>query len=283
MRPLTEFDFFHRYPLEMSIGGYLTNHVRPLDILLGRMKNEENPLRFRNQLFAALELYSDGIFSNGSGMESISSKERVLDQLIVAGESFVDDFYRGEDVDFEEILDIIKPHEAEILKWGSKDYGKIREFGSKDDILELQFFGLNIPMILEITRPDAIVCIASGGFEPSLIVKNIADLEKITSVRYSRRWESGQEIKVLSEIPGDYLRDGIKDKRTLVVDDIMSTGRTIYNVLEFLSDVGPEALYATVPKFIPFGNFVLSEEFSSRFKCVNSIPFVLEYKDSESS
>ena len=279
MRPLPEFDFDEKYKCELNLRDYFGDHRKTLDVLLKKMDREKNALMFRNQLFATLQLYYDGMLSNDTDEGSICSQEEVLDQLLLAGETFVDNFYRGEVIDFDEILDMIMPYETEILKWGYKGSAKQRHLNGELHILKLQSFGFNIPEIVDMVNPDTLVCIASGGFEPAIIAKNITDNKTLAILKYSRIYERNEEVRIPSETPNDCLHKKIEGKRVLVIDDLIVSGKTIYKVLNYLSEMEPETLHATTSMFIPKRDTIFSIiNPNPEFKVIKSYPFSFQYK-----
>lgn len=216
-----------------------------LEELIPMIEKEKNLIDFKNELLAITQLYFDGLVdkkSNNLKCKNLIKQKNILDKLCSIDKSFVGAFYKGKNVNLDRIKEYLLSNVSEIVKYGSKDSAKKRHLVCLPTYV--QCFGMLLSDGLsEIGPIDSLVCIASGGFEPSFLAMNILEKNYLTIVRYSRIEKKDSGVAVLGE--EDFVSN-VKDKNVLIVEDIISTGQTLSNVIDYVHNVKPKSLYGIV-------------------------------------
>jgi hypoxanthine phosphoribosyltransferase len=233
------------------------DYQHSLQYLLCKLEKEMNPLVFKEQLLAITQLYFDGLVEvdkkNHSGLENVihpenwPEQEAILNALISSGKIAIWQYHNSEEVDTNKIKNIILPFADGILKYGRKtEVAKLRHLSTTGYRLRNFTDALQKIVGTKIVDLASIVCVASGGFEPSYLAANIAGLEKITAIRYSRYAQHDKQILVPRDASHDYLESAIRKKNVLVVDDFILNGKTMLDVLKEIIAIKPTALYCAV-------------------------------------
>ena len=226
----------------------------PINTLINKIEKENNLFDFRDQLSAIVQLYFDGLIKKEhSGTKEKnkvwSEQKLVLDKLNNAGKLAYGSFYRGNGIDFDKVREMILPNASKIIKYSNEENAKPRHLANSNGHKEIQDFGLILTEIASVKEPfDTIVCCASGGFEPSFLAMDILEKNTIVPVRYS--WVSGDrqdfKVKFPKYAPDDYLSSKVDGKKVLVVEDVVSSGRSLAEVLEMVEDNKPGDLWVGV-------------------------------------
>ena len=251
MKMILDIDIKEHYKSEFdSAEGWYTSAGR-LDALIKEIESEENPIDFKEQLLAITQLYFDSIldypnyasFSTEQNTDEWAEQSEALDNLILAGKKSIGSFYQGDGIDFDEVKEIILPYADKIIEYNPTfDYAKTRHL--RDAEQNVQRFGIELQKTFDNTKPiDTLVCIASGGFEPSFLAMDIIEKEELAVVRYSNESRDDQEVKVPIHTPEENLKSKIKDKTVLVIEDIVYTGMTLAKVMKYASGFMPNELY----------------------------------------
>ncbi|MCK5025522.1 MAG: phosphoribosyltransferase [Nanoarchaeota archaeon] len=218
--------------------------------LVKKIENEKNPLNFNDQLLAISQLYFEGLIEKDSD-QNIDKENPWLEQsealsrLNLAGKKAIGSFYRGNGVDFDDIMETFLPYASTILQYGNNDCTAKHRHAYFTDYDEVQRFGLNLPIISDyIGDIDTIACVASGGFEPSYLLMDMMEKEELAVMRYSNN-KNDSEVRVPAYISKNYLDSQIKGKKVLVVEDMVSTGISLGQVMKFVSNFKPKVNYGT--------------------------------------
>lgn len=219
------------------------------ELLIG-IEKENNPLYFRDKLMAIIQLYFDGIIDRDlSDEEFWPLQSATLDKLFLAGKTAIGTFYRNEGINFDKIKEILLPSASDIILFGdNENKAKYRHLESQYD--NLQKMGLEFQNILEnrrFIRPDSLVCIASGAFEPSFLIMDILDIKELTPIRYSRCCKKDKEVLVPKNAPKDYVSSKIKNKHVLVIEDWINGGQTLEKVIMHILEIGPGVVSGIAP------------------------------------
>ncbi len=165
----------------------------------------------------------------------------------------------------EELLEIV----PSIVKYTQNRGIKSRHI--EPHIGDMETFGRALSAIpIDVDRrvgPDIIVCIASGGFEPSLTAAAVfdKDVKDVVPVRFSNRRWNDTEVRIPSlATKKHYLEERVKKRNILVVDDFLATGSVARKVLEFLGEMEPQSLLFTAAKTIGDYKDLLEGGFSAQ-------------------
>jgi len=249
--------------------------------LLDALQVQDHSVKFKDKLLAVIQLYFDGLTTkydsddkpvNRGFFEDLffnedlwNGQKRVFDDLITAGKDCVGSFYRGEDIDYYGIREMLSAHSDDILKYGSPSQGKSRHLSGKET--HVQFFGKRLPEIVEKTgSPDTLVCIATGAFEPTLLAMDVLENDNLVAVGYRgsshTEWKPNQMI-VPYEAPKDYLASQVKGKDILVFEDETISGKTLASVMKRISKLKPDSLNGVSVYSRPIDdNKIISTEFT---------------------
>ncbi len=235
----------------LSVKPYTFNYK--LADYLKMIQEDNNPLDFKEQLLAVTQLYYDGILNNqrwsdnvfGLKSKEFSLKLEILDKLILSGKIAVGSFYEGKGIDADEVRSIFMPYISDILRYGDADTpSKTRHL--RRYLSDVQDFGIALQERLDskVKFPDVIVSVASGGLEPAYLAMHITEKDDLFVLRYStEREDSG--VQVFGKDSNYFDGKDLKDKNVFVIDDIIETGTTMFNVLRYIFNLKPSELYGS--------------------------------------
>ena len=172
-------------------------------------------------------------------------KLEILDKLILSGKIAVGSFYEGKGIDADEVRSIFMPYISDILRYGDADTpSKTRHL--RRYLSDVQDFGIALQERLDskVKFPDVIVSVASGGLEPAYLAMHITEKDDLFVLRYStEREDSG--VQVFGKDSNYFDGKDLKDKNVFVIDDIIETGTTMFNVLRYIFNLKPSELYGS--------------------------------------
>ena len=166
-----------------------------------------------------------------------------LSKLNLAGKKAIGSFYRGEGIDFDDVKETLLPYASVIMQYSQMDKeSKLRHLFYKSD--KVQRFGLKLPQVSSsMADIDTIVCVASGGFEPSYLTMDMLEKEDLSVMRFSYIERKDSKVKVPACTSYRCLDAQIRDKKVMVVEDWIASGRSWSYVMKFTSDFKPAELY----------------------------------------
>ena len=249
MNPIPNISLSRHYQAEKL----LIEHSYHLNLqdLMKKIETEDNPLNFNDQLLAITQLYFEGLIEKyidqNIDQENLESEQsETLSRLNLAGKKAIGSFYRGNGVDFDDIRETFLPYASTIMQSGNNDCAAKHRHAFFTDYDEVQRFGLNLPIISDyIGDIDTIACVASGGFEPSYLLMDMMEKEELAVMRYSYNNKDDSEVRVPAYVSENYLGSQIKGKKVLVVEDMVSTGESLGQVMKFVSNLKPKEVYGT--------------------------------------
>lgn len=204
--------------------------------LTEKIEREDNPVAFKDQLLSIIQLYFNGLLSENDEQ----SKEELPDKLCLAGKKAMGSFYRGEGIDFDSVKEMFLPYASEIIEQNPEGAARCRHLLNYQQ--EVYQFGLKLPDILN--GPfDTLVCVATGGFEPSFLAMDIMEKDSLIPVRYSHRRQMDTKVKILKKASAAYPRM-IKDKKVLVIEDWTIDGKSLVKVMKYVAKMEPSELYS---------------------------------------
>ncbi|MCK4808836.1 MAG: phosphoribosyltransferase [Candidatus Aenigmarchaeota archaeon] len=252
MKKIQEINLDEIYEDEiLSVKPYTFNYK--LADYLEMIQEENNPLDFKEQLLAVTQLYYDGILrdqfwsGNFFGLKSkeFSLKLEILDKLILSGKIAVGSFYEGKGIDADEVRSIFMPYISDILRYGNAETpSKTRHL--RFNWSDVQDFGIALQERLDykVKFPDVIVSVASGGLEPAYLAMHVTEKDDLFVLRYSTEKEDSG-VQVFGKDKDYFDGKNLKDKNVFVIDDIIETGTTMFNVLRYIFNLKPSELYGS--------------------------------------
>ncbi|MEM0438650.1 MAG: phosphoribosyltransferase, partial [Sulfolobales archaeon] len=83
-------------------------------------------------------------------------------------------------------------------------------------------------------RPDVIVAVARGGYVPARLLCDFLGVENLLSIQ-SQHWTEAAKAEERAILRFPYVVD-MRDKRILIVDDIVDTGDTLITAEKFIRE-----------------------------------------------
>ncbi len=205
-----------------------------------------NSLEFKEALLRILQLYFDGLVEgdNENYFKTFGEQHAALNSLLRGAKLAVSGFYRkGGKFLPGEIADIISPYFDSFRKYGSKEISRGRTlYGRENGIFE---YALDVAFNLN-KKIDLIVPIASGGFEPALLLSDYLGVDSFLPVRFSRKQKKDISIMVPPQMSGEYCTEKICGKNVLVVDDLVEKGITASRAVNFVNSFHPREVFFTL-------------------------------------
>lgn len=163
-------------------------------------RDRSMPELFKNNVLSALQLYFDGLVeSRDLRPEVIEERHNVLNAMIKATRLTVPGYYRKEkEIQYRRVQERIMPLESAILKYGSKNRAKHRHlFGCEYSISE---YGKMVERDFSDKGVQLVIPIASGGFEPGMLVAECLNVKNILPVRYSHIHRRDPYVRMTEKI-----------------------------------------------------------------------------------
>ena len=195
-----------------------------------------------------LKLYYDGIYEKEQNSLSYFSETRhknekqTLEELLSGCKSIVGRVHSGSELlpsDLRQVLSL----EDKVTKYASDGQCGSRHLNKGYPIQEL------VSQLERIRDKkgdfDSVFYVASGGAEPALLY--CARNGGIpTPIRFSNCRLSDGNVAIPKSISTGYLKEKIRGKRVLLVEDVMISGLSIGKVIEYISKYKPKELYGCV-------------------------------------
>lgn len=189
--------------------------------------NEDDMLYLKEYMLAAMQLYYDGILQN-------PVKNGVWHQLCDLSTQAILCYYKHMKRP-DDFLDKLKQIQEQLIDHSPVMKSKQRHLTGDEYFVEKFVKAASSSDI------NLIIAVASGGFEPALYLSALRDIE-MDAVRYSSR-RGDREVRFYGNVP-----DNVKGRRVLIVDDILASGDTAYEVSEWVKLQKPEAAYFGIVK-----------------------------------
>lgn len=200
------------------------------------------PECFKSDVLSAIQLYFDGLVeSRDLNPEVIEERHTVLDALLKGVRLTVSGYYRnGKEIQYGQVQEEILQFESAILKYGSKKTAKPRHL-SGCEIHVLRYLS-DVERNLNAEKIDLIIPIASGGFEPAALVADCLNIDNLLPVRYSGIHRKDSYVRITEKI-SRIKQELIRDKKILIVDDIIDKGTTMDTVISWAKGYEPSETY----------------------------------------
>lgn len=224
-------------PKELDFIGSL-----PLPKLLEQIEVQRNPINFKEAMLQIVQLYFDGLVEDYEVRQDKIWKEQseALDALLQSAKLTVSNFYDG-NPSFERAKEIVTDYAPILIKHGSKEGSKLRRFYNDGHLIK--YFSIEVAPAFKKKEINCVIPVASGGFEPGLLVAGHLENSRILPVRYSDYSRDDKTVLVPTQAPSGYAAEEIRDKNVLIIDDVVDRGRTLGKVLEWIQRYKPQELY----------------------------------------
>lgn len=246
LKPLPDIDLQDRYGRDYAnfyMGdprpiSFLPDNLNTIPTLLRRLEHEENPVALKHDILDLAQLLFDGIVRlPGGGFWD--EKRACLSAICQAGKRCVGSFYRGEPEEPAVLREILFPYATTLTTYAGCGPPKVRHL-RRDSTL--QVFGQSLPeMFPGLSGIEALVSIASGGFEPSFLLMDMLDCP-LLPVCYSWMSRNDRSPHVPRLQKKSYF-SALRGKQVLIVDDVVSSGKTLWKVSRRVASAQPKALY----------------------------------------
>ena len=262
-RPILEINPF----LQIQNSDYQSN----LGQLFEKIKNEKNPRSFLNLYLAIAQLYFYGLISNNDDRQSWDNQEDTLNSINSLGIIMVGELYEKGVFDSNFVLKNLLQIKDCIMEHGD-NYNTAKYRWMASHMKGIQKYGVVLEDYFRTIedKPNVIVSIASGGFEPSYLAANIFGLEEILLVRPGK---DELQLVLPTAIPDGYVDESVSTKNTLIIDDYINKGFSLKSVIEYmLISRAKKITAATVT-----GGNIEDIDTSLKANLVRTHPFIFQY------
>jgi len=213
-----------------------------INTLLNLYKTEKNPVDFKEELLSIVQLYFDSLLPKAkdslhSNPNNWQKEKEVLYCLCTEGIKIISQFYRGEDLDFDNAKSHVLSYREQILNSVDKSIrSKEPHLKAFDELSLIQDFGQKLSR----KSHDKLVGIVSGGLEPSFLATDILEkgMDDLILLRYSKRSGDSQSL-VPKNAPADYL-GSIAGREVIVIEDYVVNGITMGAVVDAIKTYKPK-------------------------------------------
>ncbi|MDO8516557.1 MAG: phosphoribosyltransferase [Nanoarchaeota archaeon] len=225
---------------------YFITYDSDIKDLLKNIEKNSDPRNFKEALLRINQLYYDGLIELEK-QENWEEQEEILKKLINTSSEFIGQFYRNFNyVPIKKTREIILPLEESLIKYSSKLKAKPRHLSGEE--CNIRDFANNLEEKLKHENIDLIIPIMSGGFEPAALLKDWLAIDQFLPIRYSSRTKKDDSVLVPALAPEDYIKEQIKGKNILLIDDIKASGKTLHDVNQFLKQNFPKKIRCEIVK-----------------------------------
>jgi adenine/guanine phosphoribosyltransferase-like PRPP-binding protein len=207
-------------------------YAKTLDALVRMIGSEKEQCRFRNEFFAIMQLYYDGLIEKNQ-TEKLEEQRATFEGLCEAGKSLAKSLYCSKP-ELEFPRDYILKNKNKILDFGSEKRAKKRHLAEKRDVLRR--FGEQCFLF---ENYDIIAGASSGSFEPALLAASIIK-KPYFFVRYSHMSEKDFYVHLPPHEKKREIAKKVAGKRVLFVDDALFSGKTAATMQEFIGAMKPK-------------------------------------------
>jgi len=251
--------------------------IKTLLELLNELEAEIHPVDFKDELLAITQLFFDSMVESEKG--NWEEQEKVFSTLVEAGKTAVGSYYQSGEIDLDKVKELVLTHvdcligqyflndRRSKVRWVT-DGGSNLDFGStlqktyREKTISEEgkgvFWALRRARERKIPGVDMVVAVASGGFEPAYLAMNILGVDEFLPIRYSHVSRHDLGVKTPALAPENYAA-AIKGKSVLLVDDVILSGRSILQCMDYALQHDPKGLYISS---MMGGNSKLTEIYS---------------------
>lgn len=102
---------------------------------------------------------------------------------------------------------------------------------------------IDVARDLSNSQPNVVICALAGGFMFfSDVVKNMTHFDFEMDFIKSTSYQANGKTTSTIQVSGPFCGTSLRDKRVVVIEDIIDRGDTIIEVIRFLKNYGPKEL-----------------------------------------
>lgn len=209
--------------------------------LLREISRLTSPGKFKNAILELNQLYFEGLVESakkGDWERQSATLEGLMNGTGLALEGF---YCAGRKMDFGGVREIILPLEKDLINYGSESFSTTRHLQESES--EVAYWAEEMQQYLG--GVDTIVPIASGGFEPGILLSRFSRNVDLLPVRYSYCHRYDKKVRTPTSRPTEEDSEKIKDKRVLVVEDWVCGGISSNAVMKWTKRFSPQDLKVT--------------------------------------
>ena len=220
-----------------------------VDELINALESEDDPHKFRSGLLIAVRRYFDelvgGIHPDQAAANYYEAFNAGLNGLRIALSSYNRDY----NINYEAVRNKIRPFVDKIpALFGTET----RRLETWDRPFPPKYFLKEVEIKLREQCIDLVVPIAAAGLEPACILADTLGVKDVFAIRYSPLRLKDYSVKIPAGIPESHLSSIFTGKNVLIVDDIVSTGKTMQEAMNWVSRYSPAMVNFTAISDSPF-------------------------------
>jgi adenine/guanine phosphoribosyltransferase-like PRPP-binding protein len=217
-----------------------------LSKLIELLQTERNPRCFKDDMLMMTQLYFDGLIDSSIDTALIADQRKTLETLLRATKICVSGFYRSKGaIDYDAVLKTIMPCRNKIIMYGSEEEARIRHLINCEYKIDA-CINDDIIGVLGASKIDLIIPVASGGFEPALLIADYIEVNRMLPVRYSINRGNDDYVMIPQGVSWDAVKGLMENRNVLIVDDISETGITAKKVAEWVVSAEPKKAFYLV-------------------------------------
>lgn len=226
-----------------------------LDKILSKIEREKSPGIILSGICKLGQVLFDGML-NDQNHKEFDEQRRTLDSLIDIGtKAAYETYFSDSDPDLDGIKHDIKEIEANLLKYSDSD-AKDRHLAYRR--MDILYFGKMIAKLAEKEDTDTLVAVMSGALEPTFVAKNIFSDSVVLPLRYSYYSRSDLYVRKPNFLSQKEISKSVNNRKVLVIEDAAMTGKSMYNVINYVKKFSPSKLYSV---YVYSGKFLGTHEF----------------------
>ena len=216
--------------------------------ILKSIEHERDPHAFKEEILNLNQLYFDGLVENQN--KSLdpniwAEQSKTLNALLNGMKQTIVPFYRRhQHIPFDEVLETILPYSSLLIKHGSQNVFKTRWFKGRE--ADVQNSVEIITKTLAKAKIDLILPVASGGFEPAILVADYLEIDDLFPIRYSQYSRKDEKVLVPTQAPQNYTQQHISGNKILFVEDGIDSGATASKLSSWITQYDPKKVYFAV-------------------------------------
>ncbi|MDP3989599.1 MAG: phosphoribosyltransferase [archaeon] len=219
-----------------------------LSELLKEIESQRDPRKFKEAVLKGIQLYFDGLVEGRSEIKDSEVWEEQLEVLNAmlrgVGMTVVAFYRQNQEIPFDDIRNAIMPYDSRLIRHGSQKGCKKRHLDGSED--QVGRYAMKVANALEGEEVDLIIPVASGGFEPAVLVADYLGVNQLFPIRCSRMSRNDSGVLVPVQAPLDYPIHQISGNRILLVEDIVASGATASKLAQWVENYDPAKVYFAV-------------------------------------
>jgi hypothetical protein len=223
-------------PPRPDVLGPVNDEVVGILFDIKKEKDRYDNRTFKENVLKIGQIYFDDLFE--SKRPSEEGEKKVYDNLLMAMELTVTGFY-NHDIPKDAVRRLIFPNKYHLLECQSKP--KSRHLSGGEN--EVANFSESLLHYLKMLGVDTVTPIASGGFEPAILISDLLGAPSFLPLRYSSYGRSDTKVLYPPFVSDEKISSMICDKNVIIIDDVVSSGKSSCMVANSLETYEPNKIY----------------------------------------